>query len=390
MIGLAIGIAPASAGAATAPSEPPAPVADGDAIVAARLAALDEAGYGALFADGFEYPGQPDGVPWPTQSWPMGPVPDGVDVVALEQVIATAFAPQDVGIVEAVVAVVGGRLVLNVYNEWDPAEPHHSWSMAKSFTQAMLGVLVDGGALDIWGPAPVPEWSDPADPRHAITIDDLLHMRSGLQWNEEYSGTSDVVQLVAPGVVADRAHYAASKPLVDEPGSTFYYSTGSSAILARVVADQVGYGEAGIAWADEHLFAPIGITTVQHNLDATGVMSGGSNFDMTALDFARFGYLYLRGGRWDGRQVVPEAWVDYARMPIADTPEYGAHWWVPGTDPAYLERFPTMFAARGFGGQRLYVIPELDTVLLVLSNNAPDLADETMAGLIEAFAGVAP
>ena len=110
---------------------------------------------------------------------------------------------------------------------------------------------------------------------------------------------------------------------------------------------------------------------------------------MTALDFARFGYLYLRGGQWDGQQIVPEAWVDYARMPLVGTPDYGAHWWVPATADQYIDRFPTMFAARGFGGQRMYVIPELDTVLLVLSNNAPDLADQTMAGLIEAFAGVA-
>ena len=134
---------------------------------------------------------------------------------------------------------------------------------------------------------------------------------------------------------------------------------------------------------------PIGITTVEHTLDATGVMSGGSHFDMTALDFARFGYLYLRGGQWDGQQIVPEAWVDYARMPLVETPDYGAHWWVPATADQYIDRFPTMFAARGFGGQRMYIIPELDAVLLVLSNNAPDLADETMAGLIEAFAGVA-
>jgi CubicO group peptidase (beta-lactamase class C family) len=76
-------------------------------------------------------------------------------------------------------------------------------------------------------------------------------------------------------------------------------------------------------------------------------------------------------------------------MPMVEPLDYGAHWWVPGTDPEYLDRFPTMFAARGFGGQRMFIVPELDTVLLVLSNNAPDLANETIAGLVEAFAGVA-
>ena len=107
-------------------------------------------------------------------------------------------------------------------------------------------------------------------------------MRSGLQWDEEYSGTSDVIEMLFGAGMDDRAHYAASKPLQDEPGSTWYYSTGTSMILSRIIADHVGYGDEGTTWAQDNLFGPLGITTVEHDLDASGVMSGGSNINMSA------------------------------------------------------------------------------------------------------------
>ena len=112
------------------------------------------------------------------------------------------------------------------------------------------------------------------------------------------------------------------------------------------------------------MFDPLGITTVSHDLDGIGVMSGGSHIDMTPQDFARFGLLYLRGGEWDGSQIVPEAWVDYARLPYPDAPNYGAHWWVAGTE----DGFHGTFQANGFGGQTITIVPELDLVVVVLAN----------------------
>lgn len=373
------------------PSGPAEPAVAGEfAIPSDQLAALEEAGLGHLV--GTEYPGQPEGVPWPTEAWPLGHMPDGVDVAALQGVLDTAFAPGSG--VDAAVVIQGGRLVLQQYRDGvDPAEPHISWSMAKSITQSMIGILVDEGRLDLWGPAPVDEWSNSDDPRHPITIDEMLHMRSGLQWNEEYEGTSDVTEMLFTAGKDDRAAYAAAKPLEFEPDTVWEYSTGTSMMLSRIIANEVGYGADGTDWAQSELFGPIGVSNVEYSLDTSGVMSGGSGINMSAQDFARFGYLYLRGGTWDGEQIVPQAWVDYARLPYAADPlalSYGAHWWVNGTDERWADRFPTMFSAQGFNGQFIYVVPELDAVFVVLSNDVTDLPDRTVAGLIEAFAGVAP
>ena len=254
-----------------------------------------------------EYPAQPGGVPWPTAAWPTGPAAGRGRSAAVQAIVDEAFRSGDAdgGTVDALLAVSGGQLVLEAYNGWDPAAPHMSWSMAKSVTHALLGLLVAEGRIDPFAPAPVPEWADPADPRHAITVDQLLRMRSGLDWQEEYAGTSDVITMLYGDGRADRGHYAAAKPLLVEPDTTFSYSTGTSMILARIIADQVGYGDAGTAWAQAALFDPLGITTVAHDLDGIGTMSGGSNINMSAQDFARFGLLYLRGGEWDGRQLLP-------------------------------------------------------------------------------------
>ncbi len=342
----------------------------------------EAAGYGRLLD--VQYPSQPDGVPWPTVAWPTGPLPDGVDAATVQSIVDEAFRPaaDDAGVVHALLAVSGGRLVLEEYNDWDPTAPHVSWSMAKSITHALVGILVDEGRLDPSAPAPVPEWSDPIDPRHAITIDDLLRMRSGLAWQEEYAGTSDVITMLYGEGRADRGHYAASKPPLDEPGTTFSYSTGTSMILSRIIADQVGYGDVGTAWAQQTLFDPLGITTVAHDLDGVGVMSGGSNINMSAQDFARFGMLYLRGGQWDGRQVVPRAWVDDARTPLPDAPEYGAHWWVDADDGRHL----VAFRADGYAGQVIVVVPSLDLVVVALADVQDGRSDLAANALVEAFA----
>lgn len=379
---LAGGGVAAPIGPATGPpsTDPVAPFE----IPAERLADIEAAGLGAMLPAA--YPAQPDDVPWPTDRWPVGLMPDGVDVAALQDVLGAAFAP-DAG-VDAVVAVHGGELVLERYRDgWDPDAAHASWSMAKSITQFAIGVLVDGGLLDPFAPAPVPEWAD--DERSAITIDDLLRMRSGLEWTEEYLETSDVTEMLGGAGRDDRAGYAIAKPLESEPGTVWEYSTGTSMILGRIIADTVGNGEAGTAWMDAALFGPLGITTVEHDLDAAGGMSTGSAINMSAQDFARFGLLALRGGEWDGEQIVPEAWVDYAHLPAPDIPDYGAHWWNIGYWGEFDDFAPRAFAAQGFNGQYVIVVPELDLVVVVLSNDPGDLPDLTAIGLVQAFAGVA-
>lgn len=326
------------------------------------------------------YPEQPADVAWPTADWPTGPIPDGVDTKAVDAIVAKAFGElsNDTGTIDAILVVSGGRLVVEKYNGWDPEATHNSWSMAKSINSALVGILVGQGKIDIGTPFPAPEWRSPGDPRAAITWDELLRMSSGLAWDESYTDPKgDVIATL--GADNDRAGYVASKPLAHPPGSTWSYSTGTANLLARGVADIVGHGDALTGWIDRELFHPLGITKVTHNVDRTGVISGGSFIDLRPRDFARFGLLYDRGGVWNGTQLLPQGWVDYSRMPTPSNPDgtYGAQWWVMPDRP--------VFYANGYNGQSISVAPDKDLVVVVLSKAGDGRDEQVRLALLDAF-----
>lgn len=347
-------------------------------IPAERVEAVEAAG---LSFSPMEYATAPDDVPWPTEEWPTGDLPEEVDAAEVDAIVERAFGElsTDGETIDAILVVKDGRLIVEEYNEWDPEATHMSWSMAKSINSALIGILVGQGKIDIWDPVEAPEWDAADDPRAAITLDDLLRMSSGLEWSESYEDPEgDVLGTLGTG--ADRAGYAASKPLAEEPNTVWYYSTGTANLIGRSVAEQVGYDAELTGWIDDELFTPLGISKVEHSLDATGLHSGGSWINLTPQDFARFGLLYARGGMWDGEQVVPEAWVDYSRMPTPTNPDgnYGAQWWL---DPEH----PGLMYASGFNGQSINVFPEEDLVIVVLSETPSSRDEDVRAALFDAF-----
>ncbi|MCZ7529018.1 MAG: beta-lactamase family protein [Acidimicrobiia bacterium] len=339
---------------------------------------VEEAG---LPFEEIDYATAPDDVPWPTEEWPTGDLPDDVDPAEVQAVVDKAFGElsSDDQSIDAILVVKDGRLVVEEYNNWDPDEVHASWSMAKSINSALVGILVGEGRLDITEPVDAPEWSEPGDPRAEITLDELLRMSSGLEWEESYEDSNgDVLKTL--GSDSDRAGYTASKPLADEPDTEWYYSTGTANLIARSVAEEVGYGDELTNWIDEALLQPLGITKVEHLLDETGLHSGGSYINLTPRDFARFGLLYARDGIWDGERIVPEGWVDYSRMPTPTTDhvEYGAQWWLD-------EDHPGMFNASGYNGQTINVFPEEDLVIVVLSTAGDSRDEEVREELFDIF-----
>ena len=236
----------------------------------------------------------------------------------------------------AVLAQQGGEVVLEHYGEGVTAVTTLiSWSMAKSITQALVGFAVDDGLVNVHQPAAVPEWAD--DERSAITVDQLLRMCSGLAFREDYvdGEASDVITMLFGEGQADMAGFAAAFPLEHEPGAVFNYSSGTTNILARLVGDLYGGPEGVEALLRDRLFGALGMASATPTFDEAGTFVGSSYVYATARDFARFGQLYLDGGR----DVLPEAWVAYARTesPVPVEPgeqPYGAHWWlfpdVPG------------------------------------------------------------
>ena len=341
---------------------------------------------------------QPAGTPWPTDEWPEGSVPDHTDI---EPLLDAAF--DDTGPLAtsyAVVVIHQGRLVAERYagaiEHWDrPAEPVGpdtrllSWSMAKSMLHAVVGVLAGEGRLRVDEPAPVPAWSAPGDPRGAITLQHLLEMRDGLDFAEDYvdAGASDVIEMLFGRGQHDVAAFAADRGLAADPGARFNYSSGTTNIVSGIVAGIVGPGEPYERFLGERLFGPIGARSARPTLDAAGTWIASSYVHATARDFARFGYLYLRDGVWEGRRLLPEGWVDHGRRPRSVDPEdgthYGAHWWVMGDEHG-------TFRAAGYEGQGIWICPPLDLVIVRLGKTPrehyPDLT-AWRAAMVDAFAG---
>ncbi len=218
----------------------------------------------------------------------------------------------------AVLVVHGGQVVAERYQgaleHFDrpptpvTAEtPLLSWSMAKSMLHAVVGLLVGDGRLDLDAPADVPEWSDPGDPRHAITLRQLLAMRDGLAFVEDYvdDRVSDVMHMLFGEGQSDMAHFAADRPLAAPPGTRFNYSSGTSNIISGVVARTVGPGESYARFLHGRLFGPIGMKSADPEFDEAGTWVASSYLHATAQDYARFGLLYLRDGMWDGTRLLP-------------------------------------------------------------------------------------
>jgi CubicO group peptidase (beta-lactamase class C family) len=339
-------------------------------------------------------PPQPPGLAWPTEAWPEGPLDPRADARALEALLAHAFAvpePEDLERSHAFVAVQRGRIVAERHREGvAPDDTFASWSMAKSITSALVGILVRQGKLDVSQPIPVPEW--PAgDPRRRITIDQMLRMVDGLRFREaEHLGggsvryypeaESDVIPMLFGKGKDDVAGFAATLPYLVEPETRWNYNSGASNLLARLVGETIGGGEPGMrAFMERELFGPLGMTTPRPRFDAAGHFVGSSHCYASARDFARFGYLYLRDGLWDGERILPEGWVDYSRTPSPQSEGlYGAHFWViPGS--------LGLFHCSGAWGQRVFISPKLDLVLVRLGQTAPHKVEAAVRWCKEAI-----
>lgn len=334
-------------------------------------------------------PPQPSGTPWPTQAWAEGELAHA-DRKALDALVAEAFASKvtpALGETHALLVVQGGRITFERYGDgFDAASTHHSWSKAKSITQALVGMLVKDGKLDIRSRADVPAWA--GDARAAITLDQLLRMSSGLKFSEDYApsgGTSDVIAMLFQEGRDDVAGYAASLPLQHAPGTYWSYASGTTNIVSRIASRAIdAYGPDFERFMRSRLFEPLGITSAIPKFDNAGTFIGSSFCFMTARDFARFGLLHLRDGVWDGRRLLPEGWVDYSRTPTFQQPDvdanrYGAHWWLDFGGPG-------SFSANGYDGQFTIIAPDRD-LIIVRHGSTPLAIKDNLKAWIGKLAG---
>ena len=311
----------------------------------------------------------------------------------LEAALDEAFAedPAAPRRTRAVVIVQRGRIVAERYAAgFGPEMPLPGWSMAKSVTAALAGVLVARGDWRLDAPVAVPEWRTPGDARGAITLADLLGMKSGLAFIERYGDPlSDVnVMLWANG---DTGAFAAGKPLARPPGTHWEYASGTTNILARAMRDPLGPEYA--AFPRRALFGPAGMASAVLEPDASGTFVGSSFMYATARDWARLGLLFLGDGVLDGERILPAGWARLAATPAVPGSRFGAHWWLRLKRPAGAAPAPLpadVFHAGGHAGQNLSVVPSRALVIVRLGHSVGEGAWDHEAFAARIIAAVPP
>lgn len=314
---------------------------------------------------------------WPAEQWSRDPVPRGPALQALEDY---AFVPRDDGSrqgvrTDALLVVRDGRLVYERYaGETGPRTPHLIWSASKSLLAVVMGVAFGEGRFALQDSAS--KFYPPLKHHPDITLADLLHWASGLDWQEDYEYAplnSSVVAMLYTRGHRDMAAFAAQRAAFTSPGQAFRYSSGDSNLLAASLRGMLGAQPyADYPW--QALFEPLGISQAVWERDAAGTFVASSYLYMTAQDLARVGLLMQREGRWRDRQLLPRAWVEFCRTPFAgyragqDVAVAGGHWWlnraVDGAPRPWPDAPQETYAALGHWGQALYIVPQQRLVIV--------------------------
>jgi len=354
-------------------------------------------------------PAAPPAPTWPTRGWTMStPEAEGFDGAALNALDAE-FAAGRHGQVTGMLITRHGRVIVDKtyehdfdqlfegrdpvrgpYNYYDPdwhpyymhGALHTMQSASKSITATLVGIAVARGEIPGVQATLMPYFSGfqaaDADPRRAdLTLAHVLTMTTGIRWDESSVAYTDPANSCAAMERSqDWIQYVLDQPLAQAPGQTFVYSSGNTELLAHVI--KTATGRHAHEYAAEHLFAPLGITDTYWKRTPTGLSDTEGGLYLTPRDLAKVGYLYLNDGVWDGQRILPEGWVATATSPLVDTRpgqprsrRYGYQWWVlPHADgSAYA------YAALGYGGQRLIVMPGKQVVAVFTGWNIYEHAE---------------
>jgi CubicO group peptidase (beta-lactamase class C family) len=288
---------------------------------------------------------------------------------ALDRAFAETAAPPHRN-TKAVVVVHNGRVIAERYAPGYGIDTQvMGWSATKSVTNALIGILVRQGKLSVEGPAPITPWADPKDPRHAISIDNLLRMNSGLDIGDSLtarvSSAFDSSAYMVFGV-RDMAAFAEQAPRKAAPGTEWNYTNGNTLLLSKIIRDTTGGDAASVlAFARRELFDKLGMRHVTLEFDAAGTPIGSSHMLASPRDWARFGLLYLNDGVVGGERLLPRGWIDYSAAPTPGSEYYGyaaAFWTNRGDGEGQRYRIARgipadAFFARGATGQYIIVVP---------------------------------
>jgi CubicO group peptidase (beta-lactamase class C family) len=304
-----------------------------------------------------------DALPWPTGDLRAEAArPAGA---ALTGRVAAAFDRKTYGEgseTTAVLVVADGRIVAERYRAgFDKHTPQRTWSVAKSIAATVIGAAVQEGLLDVKRPALVPEWRRPGDPRARITLENLLHMSSGL-YSEQAGNRTDMTYFGGTAVTEETT----GLPLEAPPGRRWLYANNDTLLAVRALRAAIGDDRRYLAYPFQKVFWRIGMARTTPETDWDGNFILSSQVWTTARDLARLGLLHLNDGVWEGERVLPAGWVRYVTTPAPAQPTgagpgYGAQWWLYGPKHGLPEG---TYAARGNRGQYLVIVPSRRVVVV--------------------------
>lgn len=311
----------------------------------------------------------PERTYWPTNGWrTSSPEKQGMDSALLAEM--WAYVQEHAVLINSVTIIRHGYLV------WEATSPgyedhamHDIYSCTKSITSALVGIAIDHGYIESVD-QPVLSFfqgrtvANVDGRKEGMRLEHLLTMTDGLNWGEtgistEKAQAADSLQEMEQS--QDWVQSTLDRQMATEPGTRWNYNTGAAHLLSAIIQETTGV--TALAFAEEHLFGPLGISEVNWLADPQGRSYGGTHLLMAPYDMAKLGYLYLNEGQWDGQQIVPAAWVDVSTMSYSSTPlggDYGYLWWVMPWGGYYT--------AMGAHGQYIVVSPELDMVVVFTSN----------------------
>ncbi|WP_423129439.1 serine hydrolase domain-containing protein [Gaoshiqia sp. Z1-71] len=307
-------------------------------------------------------PENPDTIDWPMGNVVADSVPRGINPDKLQEAVNKVMSDTiPYKGTFALMVVYRGQPVAEAYrDDFAPESRFLSWSMAKSFTNALIGLRVKEGQLRLDQPLDFDD-REP-DQQKDIVLNNLLQMNSGLEWNENYGNLSDVTIMLHKA--GDMGIYAARKPAAFPAGSVWLYSSGTSNLASLILRRSFPDDEAYYRFPREALFNKTGMKSVVFELDASGTFVGSSYLYATMRDYARFGLLYLNRGNWLGEQLLPEGWVDYTVQPAEGSDgQYGAFFWLnrSGDQPDAPE---DTYMCKGHDGQFIFIIPSKELIVV--------------------------
>ncbi len=356
----------------------------------------------ALLLAGCAEPAPPPLPPLPAGALEAVSTDPGVPREDLARAVDALFTREGLGETRAVIVMHGGEVVAERYAEgFDADTAFKGWSLSKTVTGVLIGMMVADGRLALDRAVPIEQWRRAGDPRGEITLRQLLQMRSGLRHEEGVDPpyqSSEVRMMYLDGR-DDMAAWAEAQPLDHAPGAVFRYSTATSVILGDIMARLLAPGgtpaerqQAVAQFLDARLAVPLRAPSLRAEFDPAGTMMAGSAVWATARDWAKVGDLLRSGGAARGVQLVPRGWIDFMKSQSPRAPDYGAHLWLnrpSGTDRDVLfaDKGPaSAFAALGHGGQVVFVSPAQRLTVVRLGRNSDAEQAALLASLQELVA----